>query len=86
MGIHKVKARQLNDLAKNIILWIIIAIVLLTVFQSFGTGGRQSEPLDYSTFLELVDTGQVKQVVFDGDSVKGDARDRRALRDLQPRD
>jgi len=61
----------LNDLAKNIILWIIIAIVLLTVFQSFGTGGRQSEPLDYSTFLELVDTGQVKQVVFDGDTVKG---------------
>ncbi len=61
----------MNDLAKNIILWIIIAIVLLTVFQSFGTGGRQSEPLDYSTFLELVDTGQVKQVVFDGDTVKG---------------
>jgi len=31
-----------NDLAKNIILWIVIAIVLLTVFQSFGTGGRQA--------------------------------------------
>jgi cell division protease FtsH len=61
----------LNDLAKNIILWIVIAIVLLTVFQSFGTGGRQSEPLDYSTFLDLVETGQVKQVVFEGDTVKG---------------
>ncbi len=61
----------MNDLAKNIILWIIIAIVLLTVFQSFGTSNRQSEPLDYSTFLNLVDTGQVKQVVFDGDTIKG---------------
>ncbi len=61
----------MNDLAKNIILWIVIAIVLLTVFQSFGTGGRQSEPLDYSTFLDLVETGQVKQVVFEGDTVKG---------------
>jgi cell division protease FtsH len=61
----------LNDLAKNIILWIVIAIVLLTVFQSFGTGGRQSEPLDYSTFLNLVDTGQVKQVVFEGDTIRG---------------
>ena len=61
----------MNDLAKNIILWIVIAIVLLTVFQSFGTGGRQSEPLDYSTFLDLVETGQVKQVIFEGDTIKG---------------
>jgi cell division protease FtsH len=61
----------LNDLAKNIILWIVIAIVLLTVFQSFGTGGRMSEPLDYSTFLELVEAGQVEDVNFEGDTIKG---------------
>jgi len=61
----------LNDLAKNIVLWIVIAIVLLTVFQSFGTGGRQSEPLDYSTFLSLVDTSQISEVTFQGDTIKG---------------
>ena len=61
----------MNDLAKNIILWIVIAIVLLTVFQSFGTGGRPSEPLDYSTFLELVDNSQIAEVVFEGDTIKG---------------
>jgi cell division protease FtsH len=61
----------LNDLAKNIILWIVIAIVLLTVFQSFGTGNRQAEPLDYSTFLELVDNNQINQVVFEGETIKG---------------
>jgi len=61
----------LNDLAKNIILWIVIAIVLLTVFQSFGTGGRQSEPLDYSDFLTLVDNGQINEVTFEGESIKG---------------
>ncbi len=61
----------MNDLAKNIILWIVIAIVLLTVFQSFGTGARQSEPLDYSTFLELAESGQVKQVMFEGDTIRG---------------
>jgi len=58
-------------LAKNIILWIVIAIVLLTVFQSFGTGGRQSEPLDYSAFLEFVDNNQIGQVMFEGDTIKG---------------
>ena len=62
----------MNDLAKNIILWIVIAVVLLTVFQSFGTGARQSTALDYSAFLELTETGQVKNVMFDGEAVRGE--------------
>ena len=45
--------------------------MLLTVFQSFGTGGRQSEPLDYSTFLGLVETSQISEVTFQGDTIKG---------------
>ncbi|MDH5254801.1 MAG: ATP-dependent zinc metalloprotease FtsH [Gammaproteobacteria bacterium] len=61
----------MNDLAKNIILWIVIAIVLLTVFQSFGTGPRQSDTIEYSEFLDLVQSGQVDQVIFEGDTVKG---------------
>jgi cell division protease FtsH len=61
-----------NDLAKNIILWIVIAIVLLTVFQSFGTGGRQAAAVEYSTFLDWVNTGQVGRVVFEGDTIRGE--------------
>ncbi len=62
----------MNDLAKNIILWIVIAIVLLTVFQSFGTGARQAAPVDYSTFLDWVHAGQVERVVFEGDTIRGE--------------
>ena len=62
---------MLNDLAKNIILWIVIAIVLLTVFQSFGTGSRQSDTVEYSEFLDMVQGGQVEQVIFEGDTIKG---------------
>ncbi len=62
---------MLNDLAKNIILWIVIAIVLLTVFQSFGTGERQTFAVDYSDFLDMVATGQVQQVVIEGETIKG---------------
>ena len=61
----------MNDLAKNIILWIVIAIVLLTVFQSFETTGRPTEPLDYSAFLDLVDNSQLAEVVFEGETIKG---------------
>lgn len=62
----------MNDLAKNIILWIVIAIVLLTVFQSFSARGRQPQTMDYSTFLNLVETGSVRRVEFEGEKVNGE--------------
>jgi cell division protease FtsH len=61
----------LNDLAKNVILWVVIAIVLLMLFNSFGAGSRQPDPLKYSDFLSLVDSGQVEEVIFEGDTVRG---------------
>jgi cell division protease FtsH len=61
----------LNDLAKNIVLWIVIAVVLLTVFNSFGTAPRQVQDIPYSTFLQRVDDGSVSEVVFEGDKIVG---------------
>ncbi len=62
----------MNDLVKNIILWIVIAMVLLTVFQSFGTPGRQPAAYNYSEFLGLVENGQVRAVVFEGPEISGE--------------
>ncbi len=61
----------MNDLAKNIVLWIVIAVVLLTVFNSFGTAPRVAQDIPYSTFLERVDDGSVSEVVFEGDKING---------------
>jgi cell division protease FtsH len=62
----------LNDLAKNVILWIVIAVVLLTVFQSFGPGsGQRAAPIAYSEFLSYIKDGSVDEVVFEGDVIRG---------------
>ncbi|NHA14572.1 ATP-dependent zinc metalloprotease FtsH [Thioalkalivibrio sp. XN279] len=61
----------MNDLAKNIVLWIVIAVVLLTVFNSFGTAPRVAQDIPYSAFLERVDDGSVSEVVFEGDKING---------------
>jgi cell division protease FtsH len=61
----------LNDLAKNIVLWIVIAVVLLTVFNSFGTAPRTVQDIPYSSFLQRVDDGSVSEVVFEGDKIVG---------------
>jgi cell division protease FtsH len=63
-----------NDLAKNVILWIVIAIVLLSVFQNFATSPRVEKTLQYSQFLDNVENGMVDKVVFDGRDIAGELK------------
>ena len=64
----------MNDLAKNIILWVVIAVVLLSVFNSFGTGPRTAQQTPYSEFLQFVQDGRVDNVTFEGDKIVGTLR------------
>jgi len=61
----------LNDLAKNIILWIVIAVVLATVVSNFSGRAGAPQEIAYSTFLEQVKDGGVSQVTFKGDTITG---------------
>jgi len=60
----------LNDMAKNLILWVVIAIVLLSVFNNFSSQSG-SQPIPYSQFIESVQSGQIDKVVIDGSTVSG---------------
>jgi cell division protease FtsH len=53
--------KPLNDMAKNLLLWMIIAAVLLTVFNNFSQPTSQ-EQLIYSDFIQEVQSGQVAEV------------------------
>ena len=50
--------------------WIVIAVVLLTVFQSFTPNSIRQQTLDYTSFIELVKTGNVSEVVFEDNLIK----------------
>ncbi|MEH6466393.1 MAG: ATP-dependent zinc metalloprotease FtsH, partial [Porticoccus sp.] len=54
-------------MAKNLVLWLIIAAVLLTVFQNFSPK-VQEESVSYSSFIEEVQTGRIDSVVLEGPS------------------
>ncbi len=56
----------LNDMAKNLILWVVIAIVLMTVFNNFSTTQPKSQMKSYSDFIADVKSGQVKEVTISG--------------------
>mgnify|MGYP003894017219 FL=1 len=73
----------MNDMGKNILLWLVIAVVLLTVFQNFNVS-RPPEEVPYSTFLDLVNGNQVRSVEVDGLIIRGERSDGISFETIQP--
>ena len=61
----------MNDLAKNLLLWVVILVVLMTVFQSFSGRRTAEQPLAYSDFLEQVKQGNVDSVKIEDQNISG---------------
>ena len=61
----------MNDMAKNLILWVIIAIVLMSVFNNFSTQKTGAPVVSYSQFLEDVRQGTVAKVTINGRQIDG---------------
>ncbi|KII77459.1 ATP-dependent zinc metalloprotease FtsH [Vibrio renipiscarius] len=51
-------------MAKNLILWLVIAVVLMSVFQSFGPSESNGKAVDYTTFVQEVGQGQIQEATF----------------------
>lgn len=73
----------MNDMAKNLVLWLIIAAVLLTVFQNFSPQNSQ-ESLTYSEFVKEVQADQVREVTIDGLVIRGQRHDSSHFEAIRP--
>ena len=56
-------------MVKNLFLWLIIAIVLVSVFSNFGPRGAASEKISYSHFLKEIDQGAIASVLVEDDRI-----------------
>ncbi len=61
----------MNDIVKNILLWVVIAVVLMSVFNSFGPKVTPTAQMSYSQFLQDAKQGRIKQVTIDGRTIQG---------------
>ena len=52
-------------MAKNLILWLVIAVVLMAVFESFSPGENSRPQTDYTTFLKEANQGMIREVRID---------------------
>ncbi|MDO8827993.1 MULTISPECIES: ATP-dependent zinc metalloprotease FtsH [Methylophaga] len=60
---------------KNIVLWVVIAMVLMSVFNNFGPQQSSQSEMDYSTFISNVKTGAVSSVDIQGRTITGKLTD-----------
>ena len=73
----------MNDLAKNLIVWLILAAILLSVFNSF-TPQPEDKGVDYSEFIQDVQNERVASVAIDGLIISGERRDGTSFRTVRP--
>jgi len=76
--------KPLNDLTKNILLWVVIVIVLLLVFSRYMPTTGQPQQIAYSTFLDDVKNNRVESVVLQGDMIYGEHKDKSAFKTFNP--
>ena len=73
----------MNDLVKNLIVWVILAAILMSVFNSF-TPQPVDNSLGYSEFVMEVQNDRVAKVSIDGLIIEGERRDGSKFRTVRP--
>ena len=61
----------MNNLTKNLLLWLVIAVVLMSVFSNFGSRQPQASAMEYSQFISKVRDGQIDKVTIQGRNISG---------------
>ena len=59
------------DLVKNLVIWTIIAVVIMSLFTGVGGRNSVSQEFNYTDFMQQVQTGQVEEVTISGREITG---------------
>ena len=73
----------MNDIFKNVLLWLVIAGVLLFLFQGFNVSKAPVE-MDYSSFVTEVQEGNVRKVVIQDQKIFGERTDNTPFTTIRP--
>ncbi|WP_025869286.1 ATP-dependent zinc metalloprotease FtsH [Methylobacillus glycogenes] len=76
----------MNNIVKNIAIWLIVALVLMTVFNQFGPKGGSESQVVYSQFITDVKDGRIAKVTIDGRVLRGVTNEGRKFNTYAPSD
>jgi len=75
-----------NNLARNIIIWLIFGAALVGLFNLFQspTSGQQTNQLAYSDFVAEIEAQQIDEVLIDGRNLRGESKNGRVITSVMP--
>ncbi len=78
----------MSNFGRNLALWVIIALLLVVLFNLFQPGGTQKSATQvaYSDFINEMNSGRVRDVVIQGRTVTGQLTDTRSFQTYTPED
>jgi cell division protease FtsH len=76
----------LNNLFKNLVIWLVIGLVLMTVFNQFSSRQSTQAPMEYSQFIEEVKSGRIAKVLIEGRVLKATTNDGKRVTSYSPGD
>lgn len=76
----------MNNLIKNMAIWLVIALVLMTVFNQFSVRQPSQTAMEYSEFINEMNQGRVAKVVIEGRVLRGTKSDGRQFMTYSPSD
>ncbi|HVS27812.1 MAG TPA: ATP-dependent zinc metalloprotease FtsH [Burkholderiales bacterium] len=76
----------MNNLVKNLAIWLVIALVLMTVFNQFSQRQAAQTPMEYSQFIDEVKQGHIAKVTIEGRTLKGVKTDGKRFVTYSPSD
>ncbi len=76
----------LNNMLKNLVIWLVIGLVLMTVFNQFNTRHPVQAPMEYSQFLNEVKAGRIAKVTIEGRQLKATTVDGKRVVSYSPGD
>jgi cell division protease FtsH len=71
---------------KNLVIWLVIGLVLMTVFNQFNTRQATQAPMEYSQFLEEVKSGRISKVTIEGRQLKATTAEGKRVTSYSPGD
>ncbi|MBL8486127.1 MAG: ATP-dependent zinc metalloprotease FtsH [Rhodocyclaceae bacterium] len=76
----------MNNLFKNLAIWLVIGIVLMTVFNQFNARQTAQSTMEYSQFLEEVRQGHIAKVVIQGRTLEATTMEGKKITSYAPPD
>ncbi|MEN9880164.1 MAG: ATP-dependent zinc metalloprotease FtsH [Pseudomonadota bacterium] len=75
-----------NNLFRNVAIWVVIGLVLMTVFNQFNNKQATQNAVEYSQFIEEVKDGKITKVVMEGRTLKATTTDGKKITSYAPPD